>query len=507
MVLVNPSLLTTSLFSAKVDKAILQGSLPDVLAWLSQGKTVSFRAIRPHQQHPWHAFLVQLAALCLQKGDVRELPQDPQTWRDLILHLTGGDESPWCLVVEDLEKPAFLQPPISAEEFRKNNKIRYSPSNTDILWSCARNFDLKRDHLPNPSLEHWVYAIICYQTFNGYLKGHYGSSRMNSGLGNRPCVTLAASTDLAVRFKRDVKIWLEERSNLIAGYGFDPEGHSLLWTLPWDGKDQLRLTELDPFYIDICRRLRLFKLDGKNLRLLKPGGKIAAKSLPSKVARVDVEKGLTGDIWTPVQITAKGRQALTVSDKGFHYNLLNKIIFTREWTCPAVKWREEDGPHPVLIASTLVRSQGKTKGYFHRVIPVPSEEDSDDLPQGVTLGSRSTTMLQRARDAQSLLRRSLKELLPQDHNKFSPILEQFDRQVDEAFFPAIFWALKADSQEFELRWQKTLYSISRQLLKEAERMVSADARRHLRAVYEARKKFNSRKKTTFPSLVTKKEKE
>ena len=69
---------------------------------------------------------------------------------------------------------------------------------------------------------------------------------------------------------------------------------TLLWTLPWDGTtgEALRLGSLDPFYIEICRRVRL-RIDDD--------GSIYGIRTTSKAARIDAKalKGVTGDPWAP----------------------------------------------------------------------------------------------------------------------------------------------------------------------------------------------------------------
>jgi len=46
---------------------------------------------------------------------------------------------------------------------------------------------------------------------------------------------------------------------LTDAYGFDPQGLMLVWLEMWDGRTSLPLSRLDPFYIEICRRIRLRK--------------------------------------------------------------------------------------------------------------------------------------------------------------------------------------------------------------------------------------------------------
>ena len=49
-----------------------EASLPEVYAALMADKVEAFPALRPHQRHAWHAFLVQLGAMAMHRaGDQR----------------------------------------------------------------------------------------------------------------------------------------------------------------------------------------------------------------------------------------------------------------------------------------------------------------------------------------------------------------------------------------------------------------------------------------------------
>ncbi|HRD98752.1 MAG TPA: hypothetical protein PLA97_20420, partial [Rubrivivax sp.] len=45
------------------DGELHRGSLPGLLAAMVADTVRDFPALRPHQRHPWHAFLAQLAAI------------------------------------------------------------------------------------------------------------------------------------------------------------------------------------------------------------------------------------------------------------------------------------------------------------------------------------------------------------------------------------------------------------------------------------------------------------
>lgn len=57
------------------DGTLVQASLPALFAAMVADEVRDFPALRPHQRHPWHAFLTQLAALALHKaGDTDPWP-------------------------------------------------------------------------------------------------------------------------------------------------------------------------------------------------------------------------------------------------------------------------------------------------------------------------------------------------------------------------------------------------------------------------------------------------
>ena len=49
------------------ERSPVQYSLPALFVAMEQDQVCDFPALRPHQRHPWHAFLVQLAAIALHR--------------------------------------------------------------------------------------------------------------------------------------------------------------------------------------------------------------------------------------------------------------------------------------------------------------------------------------------------------------------------------------------------------------------------------------------------------
>ena len=56
------------------DNSITEASLPEVYAALMSDEVANFPALRPHQRHAWHAFLVQLGVIAMHKAGSDEPP-------------------------------------------------------------------------------------------------------------------------------------------------------------------------------------------------------------------------------------------------------------------------------------------------------------------------------------------------------------------------------------------------------------------------------------------------
>ena len=82
------------------DGETVKASLPELFVALAADEVRDYPALRPHQRHPWHAFLVQLAAIALHKAERTAVFETTQDWRDALLALTPDDPdgAAWCLV-------------------------------------------------------------------------------------------------------------------------------------------------------------------------------------------------------------------------------------------------------------------------------------------------------------------------------------------------------------------------------------------------------------------------
>ncbi len=340
-------------------------TLPELFVALTDDAVRDFPALRPHQRHPWHAFLTQLAAITLHGAGQTAPFGTAKQWRAALLALTPNDPdgAAFSLVAPD-DRPALLQAPCKPGEPRTwKKRPRLAPDALDMLVT-SRNHDVKAARMIHARPEDWLYALVSLQTQEGFLgAGNYGISRMNGGFASRPAFGAVPQGGLGKRWQRDARRLLDHRQEIVDDKGFKEEnGVALVWLRAWDGAGSLSFSELDPFYIEICRRVRLNAVNGT----------LRALTTTSKTTRIAAKErlGATGDAWTPVAVV-EGK-ALSIGARGFDYKLLTKLAFTGEFA-PTItrEISDDDGKEGiVLLAQAIARGQGKTEGYHERRIPV-----------------------------------------------------------------------------------------------------------------------------------------
>ena len=385
-------------------------SLPEVYRALMLDDVEAFPALRPHQRHTWHAFLTQLGAIAMHRAGQDEPPIDAADWRGHLRNLTVDwpEDEPWRLVVPDITRPAFMQPPaLSHTAGADYKKAFFTPDGIDLLVT-SRNHDLKMSVATSPEPDDWVFALISLQTSAGYPgKGNYGISRMNGGYGSRPAFTLTPSTRFGPHLRRDIKALLESRHRLLTEYPMSDDGIALLWTEPWDGQknEHLTLKALDPFYIEICRRMRL-RLDESGNLYASRATSAATRIGPKKA--MDAMKGDVGDPWTPT--SRKELKSLTLSPLGFGYQKTADYLLSSDWEkAPIFLTRaERANPQPMFLVARGIKSgKGETVGYHERIVPL-KEQVVGAFGQGFKdLGDIARERIRQVRDIQKILRHAV----------------------------------------------------------------------------------------------------
>ncbi len=454
--MIQHSLLDDAVFSI-IDRASQVRSvhtLPGVFAALVRNEIDDFPALRPHQRHVWHAFLVQVGALYLHRSGLTELPDSESAWKAALLSLTPDDSdgAAWALV-SPIDRPAFLQPPVPEGSL---NGFKYiaTPDDLDMLVA-AKNHEVKRESMRSAYMEHWIFALLSLQTQEGFLgAGNYGISRMNGGFASRPGIGVAPGGGLGRRFRRDVHRLVELRAQLLDEYDAYPstEGKALLWLYPWDGVASIPIHTLDLFYVEVCRRVRIGHHESGVMFALTKG---------TKTARIDAKalKGRTGDGWTPLIADGSERKSLTIDPGSFGYKRITALLFPRRSDASAAERAplqmiasNDDAEGLSVLARGIVRGQGKTEGYHERRIKVSASIRRFMVERPTEEGAEIASG--RTQDAGTLARKVLFPAVltvftaaPLDgerkrdddtaKKRAGRVLDTFDEFVDRSFFESL----------------------------------------------------------------------
>ena len=491
--------------------SVYTAALPEVYEALMADEVGTFPMLRPHQRHGWHAFLVQLGALAMYRAKVDTPPDDTKTWTELIRRLTPEfpDDEPWQLAVDDITKPAFMQPPARAHEREKDYKNTVAAPDALDMLVTSKNHDLKSVVATGASADDWIFALVTLQTMEGFGgAGNYGISRMNGGLGSRPAFALAPSERLGAHVRRDITALLEFRPTLLAEFPMTDDGESLLWTMPWDGTtaESLPVSRLGPLYIEICRRIRL---------RTHADGSLYGIRTSSKAARVEGKdlKGRIGDPWVPVNRN-RDNLPLTLATGGFTYKRVTEYL--TEWGPPLLlrptEAEQRSSDTMQLVARAMVRGQGKTEGYHERIIPLrPKTVRLFGRGAGVQeLGDIGRQRIEQVGIVQRILSHAIQVFAargnadgvsPEHRALARPWLNKLDEIVDRTFFEDLQTEFEADDdarrQDIRSQWllnnnKSGVVDHARSILRDAEDSLPCPAMHRYRARVNAEGLFEGR---------------
>ena len=486
-----------------------QLSLPEVYEVLAADQLESFIGLRPHQKHAWHAFLAQLAVIALHNCTHHKSPIElsAEEWGDALRGLTTEyDDEPWKLVVGDPKCPAFMQPP-SMNGFEDYKKHVFAPDDLDILVT-AKNHELKQSIAMRHSLDDWVYALVSLQTmapFSG--RGNYGIARMKGGYSSRPCLSLRPRKGgLGAHLFHDIDHMIANRDQVLQNY---PEyyrvegGLSLLWTEPWDGSSSFTLDNLDPHFIEICRRVRLFCKSAS----------IVARTGTSSKPRITAShaNGNLGDHWTPVDV--KRGWSLSMSQSRLQYEKLTELLIGNTFHLPnAMKVKTANGESWKLTIRGLAGGQGKTEGYHERSDLAFSNKTSmafgfhsseDELAVLVEKQLDEISSIANAlRNGIAVAASGKREPEKQDWQRASSYLARFHREVDSFFFRYLDRRFVADTnvekEEIRAEFGVQLVRTAREVFQLAVHTIPCSVSVRHRAQALAEMTFNARlRKSAF----------
>lgn len=472
-------------------------SLPGIYRLLGADAVDEFPGLAAHQAQAWYQFLVQAGAVAISRSEGDAALSDSvvrrrveglseSDWRALFEELTPDRASTaWSLVAEDPSAPAFLQPPTTRLEAYR--PFAPTPDALDILVT-AKNHDRKRARASRAGAHQWLYSLVTLQTTQGYSgRGQPGVARMNGGLSSRILVDRRPNHRWGPRVVRGIRMLLARRREVLEqmdeGVFRGRGGLALSWLRSWDSDDSLPVAELDPYFIEICRRIRL---------VAGPDGEIRALARPAMSPRVNAKslKGRLGDPWIPIKSEGDGAgEARTVSAGGFDYRLAQRLLL-REKPLALRPLEDEKGADSEIHLAVLVRGQGKTEGLHERLIPLPGTIDLGgdlDDDEDTTLADLAQEMVEVAAAVRKVLRQAVIVYLqgpdkPDFRRKdAAPIVTAYDRRVDEKFFDHLFQSPNSGPEGARRGWQGFLRQAAEELMRRAWSRSSPPAARREKA--------------------------
>lgn len=490
-------------------------TLPELFVAMAQDHVRDFPALRPHQRHPWHAFLVQLAAIALHRAERTEPFATAAEWRVALLALTPDDPdgAAWCLV-SPVNRPAFMQAAVLAGLDSKW-EVKSASDEIDVI-KASKNHDLKAQRMTQTKPEDWVFALISLQTQSPSDSGSYKeSSRMDGGWGRRPGIGIVPPGGYGCHWLRDLKILLAERGRIAETYGLSQDGVAITWLLPWDGSttSAISISQLDPFYIEVSRRVRL-NCDA---------GFFAAKTAITPNARIkSIGGGLTGDIWSPIDQDKDGRKVFTARPYGFGYRTaVNLLVPTKIEFSPAMKPQRFD---PVVGLKLNMESiawgpKNTNAGYHKREISVGKKlaimlasSKKADVDEVATI---SKSRVEQLGEITWMLGQALMVLLTNDSlseskkkddalkERVKRFSQPFESQCDAEFFPELFEEIEASDREaVRNQWLLTLANRAEFVLQSAFAAGPRSSQRRYRAQSAALDRLHSAMQSEkFPALA------
>lgn len=497
------NLLLEQLFRVRLSEQTSKASLPELLALLGEDRVDSLPGLQRHQEDTFHIFLCYLAGAVLDRQGRGEPKQPAEFWLQSIRALTHAEgcdnDDAWTLVVDDPTRPAFLQPPAPSQAvFAKDYKPKATtPDALDVLQT-AKNHDVKAARGDRQEAETWCYALLTLQSQIGFLgAGNQGIARMNGGFGSRPCVTWQQHRRPGARWLRDVSVLLSQRKTLLEEpYLYQPDGKVLLWTPAWDGQASLALATLDPFFLEIARRIRLVSVGSSSQAL-------AATASATRIAAKE-QKGNLGDPWIPINSKTGG--ALTVPAAGLTPDLLRNLLFNDGGFIPAAMQAAPTGQGAGwFAAAVLVRGQGTTDGFHEAAIRVPEKARPVVFGKGPgrdRLAGLSKKGLETAASIQyKALRPALFALMEGGPESIHPDKTEISHWVDKAaasyshdwpphYFDWLWSTLDQPDDTAALRpWFEQLRTLAENTLEQALARVPLRSGRNYRAKTRARGMF------------------
>jgi CRISPR system Cascade subunit CasA len=190
----------------------------------------------------------------------------------------------------------------------------------------------------------------------------------------------------------------------------------------------------------------------------------------SKSALVDTgdNKGIMGDIWTPV-ITEEQPKAWTVDPMGFPYSRVAWLLFGGSVKLPPSVNLQRGGG--MLVLQAIPRGQGKTEGFHELLLALPNRMSTvEGLAEIRALTEDRIKVIDAVR--KSILYPALVNFFTcgvsnLNEKRHLTWLDEFKKNVNSMFFPALWDDLKLDVDQRGAAFQQRLLTLSKSILNRA----------------------------------------
>ncbi|MEZ5936183.1 MAG: hypothetical protein R3F54_30635 [Alphaproteobacteria bacterium] len=266
------------------------------------------------------------------------------------------------------------------------------------------------------------------------------------------------------------------------------------------------MDKLDPWFIEVCRRVRLYRNDA---------GMISARTVGSKAARIAASnlKGKVGDPWIPIDL---GNDSAAYN-KTPRYDVMSKVLFDRGgFLRPLLlDWHKEIDPDVMTARfDVLVRGQGVTEG-FHRREMAFEEEQHLFYFQSASERDRLAALSQEMLETVSALRNkvlkpALLTLIQEGPAKVDygdktagawadQWLKPIDGEIEPVFFEHLFaWA---DDDANKMKWIEFLGTTASVLFERAQHALPVTGHRRIKAIAIADSRLGAGFRRTFDGYL------
>jgi CRISPR system Cascade subunit CasA len=360
---------------------------------------------------------------------------------------------------------------------------------------------------------------------------------MNKGSSSRVCFSLTplktghASISLGERFVWDVGRMVRNRERLEcewSGPEYAPAyGKALLWLFPWTSDEQLPIENFDPWFIEVCRRIRLTQV----------GDGLVAMTRTNTVNRTTGAnlQGVTKDFWAPVNTVEV--KSLTLSQSDFSFRNLEEFLLSPDWQLPLsvdIEGKDElQAKNWLFLAEAFARGNDKTYGFRRRELIMPAViiGMASDQTGRTELSDHSKSLINDISVFSDAIEESIGLYirggvrlgdLPKENRKKArekaqkaakPCQARLDAEADRIFFDHL-WkrasARREDRVRGDAEWSETakaerefrdaLLTIARELLEEALDSLPCPAAYRYRARAKAEGRFIGSVYSHYPEL-------